>query len=70
MSEAESKHLQMEADSQSFYHSPLGKAYPKIQILTIEQLLEGSKPDTPPWIAPVDTPATAKRTEGKAVKML
>jgi site-specific DNA-methyltransferase (adenine-specific) len=64
------KPMQMEADSQSFYKSPLGKDYLKIQIFTIAQLLEGNKPDIPPWIAPVDTPPTAKKSEGKAVKML
>jgi len=68
--ESATKPMQTEADSQGFYHSPLGKDYPKIQIFTIEQLLEGKKPDIPPWIAPVDTPPTAKRTEGKAIKML
>ena len=68
--ESVTKPMQMEADSQGFYHSPLGKDYPKIQILTIEQLLEGKKPDIPPWIAPVDTPPTAKKSEGKSIKML
>ena len=68
--ESATKPMQTEADSQGFYHSPLGKDYPKIQIFTIEQLLEGKKPDIPPWIAPVDTPPTAKRSEGKAIKML
>ena len=68
--ESATKPMQMEADSQGFYHSPLGKDYPKIQIFTIEQLLEDKKPDIPPWIAPVDTPPTAKRAEGKSVKML
>jgi len=68
--EPATKPMQMEADSQGFYKSPLGKDYPKIQIFTIEQLLEGKKPDIPPWIAPVDTPPTAKKAEGKAIKML
>ncbi len=68
--ESVTKPMQMEADSQGFYHSPLGKDYPKIQIFTIEQLLEGKKPDIPPWIAPVETPPTAKKAEGKAIKML
>jgi adenine specific DNA methylase Mod len=68
--ESATKQMQMEADSQGFYHSPLGKDYPKIQIFTIEQLLEGKKPDIPPWIAPVDTPPTAKKSEGKIIKML
>ena len=68
--ESATKPMQMEADSQGFYQSPLGKDYPKIQIFTIEQLLEGKKPDIPPWIAPVETPPTAKKSEGKAIKML
>jgi DNA modification methylase len=68
--ESATKPMQTEADSQGFYHSPLGKDYPKIQIFTIEQLLVGKKPDIPPWIAPVETPPVAKKSEGKAVKML
>jgi site-specific DNA-methyltransferase (adenine-specific) len=68
--EPATKPMQTEADSEGFYKSPLGKDYPKIQILTIEQLLEGKKPDIPPWIAPVDTPPIAKKSEGKAIKML
>jgi adenine specific DNA methylase Mod len=68
--ESATKSMQTEANSQGFYRSPLGKDYQKIQVLTIEQLMEGRKPDIPPWIAPVDTPPTAKRTEGKAIKML
>jgi site-specific DNA-methyltransferase (adenine-specific) len=68
--ETATKPMQIEADSQGFYKSPLGKDYPKIQIFTIEQLLSGKKPDIPPWIAPLDTPPTAKKAEGKAVKML
>jgi hypothetical protein len=67
--ESITKPMQTEADSQGFYHSPLGKDYPKIQIFTIEQLLEGKKPDIPPWIAPIDTPPTAKKREGKTIKM-
>jgi adenine specific DNA methylase Mod len=68
--EPSTKPMQLEADSEGFYHSPLGKDYPKIQILAIEQLLGGKKPDIPPWVAPVDTPPTAKKTEGKAIKMI
>lgn len=67
--EPATKPMQMEADSQGFYKSPLGKDYPKIQIFTIQQLMEGKKPDIPPWIAPVDTPPIAKKSEGKTVKM-
>jgi site-specific DNA-methyltransferase (adenine-specific) len=37
-----------EAVSAGFYRSPLGKDYPKIQILTIEQLLHGAQVEMPP----------------------
>jgi len=36
-------HMKIEAVSEGYYISPLGHKYPKIQILTIEELLEGKK---------------------------
>ena len=42
-----------EAAMMGFYHSPLGTDYPRIQILTIAQIMAGKKPDIPPWIAPM-----------------
>lgn len=68
--EPPTKPMQIEAVSQGFYKSPLGKDYPKIQILTIEELLKGKKPDIPPWVSPVQAPPLSKKKEGKAVKML
>jgi site-specific DNA-methyltransferase (adenine-specific) len=68
--ESITKPMQLEADSEGFYHSPLGRDYPKIQILTIEQLLEHKKPDVPPWIAPMDAPPIAKRPKGKTIKLI
>ena len=68
--EPPTKPMQIEANSQGFYHSPLGKDFPKIQILTLEQLLSGKKPDIPPWISPMDAPQAARKTEGEAMKML
>lgn len=59
-----------EAAMKGFYHSPLGKDYPRIQILTIEEILQGKLPDIPPWIAPIAPPTPVRKTEGKAVKML
>jgi len=53
-----------------FYHSPLGKDYPRIQILTIDEILQGKLPDIPPWIAPIAPSAPVRKTEGKATKML
>jgi site-specific DNA-methyltransferase (adenine-specific) len=38
-----------EAIEAGFYHSPgWGRNYPKIQVLTIEQLLQGAKVEMPP----------------------
>ena len=41
-----------EAAMKGFYHSPLGKDYPRLQILTINDVFNGKLPDIPPWIAP------------------
>lgn len=59
-----------EAALKGFYHSPLGEDYPRIQILTIEEIFAGKSPQIPPWIAPIPKPSTTKKAEGKAVKML
>jgi hypothetical protein len=41
-----------EASGAGLYYSPLmDRHYPKIQILTIEQLLEGKRPELPPRVA-------------------
>lgn len=64
------KPMVTEAISQGFYRSPLGKDYPKIQILTIDELLAGNRPDIPPWVSPIQAPPKAKFDEGKASKML
>lgn len=67
--EPATKPMQMEATSQGFYNSPLGKDYPKIQILTIEQLFSGKKPEIPSWIAPIQTPPKHKQQEGESVRL-
>jgi site-specific DNA-methyltransferase (adenine-specific) len=59
-----------EAAMKGFYHSPLGKDYPRIQILTIEEVLQGKLPDIPLWIAPIAPPVPAKKAQGKTAKML
>jgi site-specific DNA-methyltransferase (adenine-specific) len=56
-----------EAIAKGLYHSPLGKNYPRIQILTIEALFNGSKPDVPPWIAPVQPLAKHKGKKPKSI---
>lgn len=68
--EPPTKPMELEAVSQGFYRSPLGKDYRKMQILTIEGLLKGKKPDIPPWVSPVQAPPLLRKKEGKAVKML
>jgi site-specific DNA-methyltransferase (adenine-specific) len=47
------KPMEKEAAIKGLYKSlTLDKSYPKIQILTIKQLLNGVKPETPPVISP------------------
>jgi len=58
-----------EAAMKGFYHSPRGKDYPRIQILTIEEILNGKSPDIPPWIAPIQ-PQKAKRSKGETGRLL
>jgi len=62
--------METEAVTKGFYHSPLGKDYPRIQILTIEELLNGDKPDIPPWVAPIQAPPKHKQEKGKTAKLL
>jgi hypothetical protein len=50
-----------EAAQKGFYHSPLGKDYPKLQILTIEEILSGKAPEIPPWVAPVPPQSKTSR---------
>mgnify|MGYP003392522620 CR=1 FL=1 len=59
-----------EAALKGFYHSPLGKDYPRLQILTIEEILAGKMPNIPPWIAPITQPAPAKKRQGKTERLL
>ncbi len=52
-----------EAATAGFYHSDLyNKDYPKIQILTIEELLDGATVDMPPLLT---TFKLAAKVEGK-----
>ncbi len=68
--EPPTKPMEIEALSQGYYHSPLGKDYTRIQILTIADIFKGKKPDIPPWISPIATHGTAKKTESKYPKLL
>lgn len=68
--ESPTKPMETEAVSQGFYRSPLGKDYPKIQILVIEELLKGKKLDIPPWVSPVQSPGVYRKAGGKTVEMI
>ena len=58
-----------EAAMKGFYHSPLGKDYPRIQIITIEDIFQRKLPDIPPWIAPIAKPKLTKKAEGEQLSM-
>ena len=68
--EEPTKPMRDEAIAKGLYKSPLGKNYPKIQILTIQELLEDKKPEIPLQVASVQTPLVARKSEGKEVRML
>ena len=59
-----------EAIEKGLYKSPLGRNYAKIQILTIEQLLKGDKPDILLQVASMYAPSIAKKDKGKTTRML
>ncbi len=67
--EPPTKPMVTEAALQGFYNSPLGKDYPRIQILTIEDVLNGERPSIPPWIAPIQAPPKTKKGEGTQTQM-
>lgn len=68
--EEPTKPMIKEAVSKGYYNSPLGKDYRRMQILTIDELLSGKKPDIPPWVSPIQAPPKAKRDEAETVEML
>ena len=51
------KPMLTEAVIKGYYNSPLGSDYPRIQILTIENIMNGKKPDIPLWVSPVQAQA-------------
>jgi len=58
-----------ESATKGFYSSQSGHNYPRIQILTIEDIMQGKKPNIPMWVAPIQPPPVAVKVEGKTVKM-
>jgi len=69
--EPPTREMKTEAVSAGNYHSPLwDKDYPKIQILTIAELLGGKGVDMPPATSPYARAPKVDKSEGKAVKMI
>jgi hypothetical protein len=46
------------------------KRYPRFQILTIEEILAGKKPEIPPWIAPVPKAVNNGKKAERGPKLL
>lgn len=59
-----------EAALKGFYNSPNGRAYPRLQILTIEEILNGKSAETPSWIAPIAPPPAPKKAPGKTARLI
>ena len=60
-----SKEMVKEALSMGFYTDALGNKYQKVQILTIEDILSGKKPDTPQKISPYEVSVAKTRGNKK-----
>ena len=67
--EEPTRQMMEEAAMMGFYHSPLGKNYPRLQILTINDVLNGKSPEIPPWIAPITAPAPNRKKRGPQMVM-
>lgn len=59
-----------ESATKGFYSSQSGHNYPRIQILTIEDIFQGKKPNIPMWVAPIPLQQVEVRVEGKTKRML
>ena len=70
--EEPTKPMKTGAVSSGYYKSPLGHNYPKIQILTIQELLEGKRIDYPVRARGIDATfrkAERHKEEGKQKEM-
>ncbi len=68
--EPPTREMQTEAMSAGYYHSPRWERdYPKIQILTVEELLQGKTVDMPPANAPFPKAQRIPQKEGKQLSM-
>jgi site-specific DNA-methyltransferase (adenine-specific) len=68
--ESPSSDMAKEAITAGFYHSDVwNQNYPKIQILTVEQLLEGNTIQMPPTMGTFKQAPKVKKDEGKQTKL-
>lgn len=67
---APTKPMKKEAVSAGFYVSPSGKKYARIQILTIEDLLDGRKPEHPDYAPELNFKKARKEKSGKQGELL
>jgi site-specific DNA-methyltransferase (adenine-specific) len=68
--ELPTKEMRTEAVDAGYYHSPLWERdYPKVQILTIEELLAGKSVDIPPAIPPFPKAQKIPQKEGEQLSM-
>jgi len=69
--EPPSRDMIAEAAGAGFYHSPgWGRDYPRVQILTIENLLKGAQPDMPPQRITFKEAPRADRPESAQKRLL
>lgn len=59
-----------ESATKGFYTAQSGHTFPRIQILTIEQVLQGKKPNIPMWVAPIQAPPVPVKVVGKTRRLL
>jgi len=59
-----------ESATKGFYTAQSGHTFPRIQILTIEEILQGKKPNIPMWVAPIQAPPVPVKVEGKTRRLL
>jgi hypothetical protein len=62
--------MRAEAASAGFYSSPWGTTHPRLQLLTVGQLLEGKKVDYPPMTGSNVTHRRAERLQAPALENL
>jgi len=62
--------MKQEAAKEGLYKSALGTTHAKLQILTIEEIFNGKKPDMPPSLPPIKSKYVPKQQKGMMDKLL